>query len=124
MSRRVTVVAFALAAAATTAGAQSRQELTRRLDMAVAAKTRAHDSLVLYRHQKGLGIYPDTTTVANGAIRVITTPDLAETVHDAARRADALLRHSLSGAMPLGAGAVIYVRSDSALKSHQLATVG
>src|ERR1051325_4307932 len=121
-TRVLSLIAAGLAAGA--AGAQGSRELARRLDIAISLRDAASRELAQYEARRSQRTYSDTVALGNGAIRVITTPDLAANVRAAVAEADPVLLRRYGPAMMKATGAMLYVRTDSLLHENKMVMVG
>ncbi|HET9424469.1 MAG TPA: hypothetical protein VFO55_03785 [Gemmatimonadaceae bacterium] len=116
MSRRRLTIGCLLVAcggASSPAGAQDLAALGRRLDESAARAARAQKELVDYRRlNRGFGKLTDTVMIAGGHIAVLSSPDIAPIVREAARRADTTLRR-IAAVLPRVQGTQVAVNPDT-----------
>lgn len=117
--RAFLVVATAAALPLAEGTAQDRRELARRVDAAVVKRNTARQTLFAFRRDSiGTQVYPDTMTIAGGAVAILTTPEFLPLVRAAAGPVDSLLRYRAGSAVETLRGTVFVVRTDSSHRAH------
>ena len=125
VSRRALLMfAFATALPLTKGRAQDRRELARRVDAAVAMRNKARLAVIAFRRDSiGTPVYPDTLTIAGGAVTILTTPELLSLVRAAASSVDSMLRYRAGSAVEVLRGTVFVVRTDSSHRARGEASI-